>query len=209
MAAPLGLTPVEAALGILTVLATNVTMAMRTITIERGYDPREFTLVPFGGMGPTIAGRIIAELGIGRILIPRDPGTFSAFGMLVTDVHQTRSFTRITRLDAAKPAELERIFAGMEEAALADLMQEQFTRQQLTTLRSAGMRYRGQSYEVSVPVAKLNDGADLAALFACGWREAAHGPDRERVEPVQQRPCSGAWTGARGVSTTTHRYGWP
>ena len=154
VAAPLGLTPVEAAWGILTVLATNVTMAMRTITIERGYDPREFTLVPFGGMGPTIAGRIIGELGIGRILIPRDPGTFSAFGMLVTDVHQTRSFTRITRLDAAKPAELERIFAGMEEAALADLMQEQFTREQLTTLRSAGMRYRGQSYEVSVPVGR-------------------------------------------------------
>ena len=111
---PLGLTPVEAAWGILTVLATNVTMAMRTITIERGYDPREFTLVPFGGMGPTIAGRFIGDLGIGRILIPRDPGTFSAFGMLVTDVHQTRSFTRITRLDAAKPAELEQIFAGME-----------------------------------------------------------------------------------------------
>ncbi len=82
-------------------LATNVTMAMRTITIERGYDPREFTLIAFGGMGPTIAGRIIGELGIGRILVPRDPGTFSAFGMLVTDVHQTRSFTRITRLDAA------------------------------------------------------------------------------------------------------------
>jgi N-methylhydantoinase A len=139
-------------------------MAMRTITIERGYDPREFTLVPFGGMGPTVAGRIIADLGIGRILIPRDPGTFSAFGMLVTDVHQTRSFTRITRLDAAKPAELERIFAGMEEAALVDLMQEQFTRAQLTTLRSAGMRYRGQSYEVSVAVAGLNGDADLAAL---------------------------------------------
>ena len=128
---PLDLTPVEAAWGILTVLATNVMMAMRTITIERGYDPREFTLVPFGGMGPTIAGRIIAELGIGRILIPRDPGTFSAFGMLVTDVHQTRSFTRITRLDAAKPAELETVFAEMEEAALADLLQEQFAREQL------------------------------------------------------------------------------
>jgi N-methylhydantoinase A/oxoprolinase/acetone carboxylase beta subunit len=115
-------------------------------------------------MGPTIAGRIIGELGIGRILIPRDPGTFSAFGMLVTDVHQTRSFTRITRLDAAKAAELERIFAGMEEAAFADLMQEQFTREQLSTLRSAGMRYRGQSYEVSVAVTELNSAADLAML---------------------------------------------
>ena len=63
-------------------------VAMRTITVERGYDPREFTLVPFGGMGPTIAGLIAAELGIGRILVPRDPGAFSAHGMLVTDVHQ-------------------------------------------------------------------------------------------------------------------------
>jgi N-methylhydantoinase A len=188
VAEPLGLTPVEAAWGILTVLATNVTMAMRTITIERGYDPREFTLVPFGGMGPTIAGRIIGELGIGRILIPRDPGTFSAFGMLVTDVHQTRSFTRITRLDAAKPAELERIFAGMETAALADLMQEQFSREQLSTLRSAGMRYRGQSYEVSVPVNELHDDADLAALakrfHEAHRRRYGHMAESEAIEIV-------------------------
>jgi N-methylhydantoinase A len=188
VAAPLGLTPIEAAWGILTVLATNVTMAMRTITIERGYDPREFTLVPFGGMGPTIAGRIIGELGIGRILIPRDPGTFSAFGMLVTDVHQTRSFTRITRLDAAKPADLEQIFAGMEDTALADLMQEQFSREQLSTLRSAGMRYRGQSYEVSVPVAGLNNDTDLAALakrfHEAHRRRYGHMAESEAVEIV-------------------------
>jgi N-methylhydantoinase A len=164
VAQPLGLTPIEAAWGILTVLATNVTMAMRTITIERGYDPREFTLIPFGGMGPTIAGRIISELGIGRILVPCDPGTFSAFGMLVTDVHQTRSLTRITRLDAVKPAELEQTFAGMEQEALAELLQEQFPRERLTTLRSAGMRYRGQSYEVSVPVFQLQTDDDIATL---------------------------------------------
>jgi len=164
VAAPLGLTPVEAAWGILTVLATNVTMAMRTITVERGYDPREFTLIPFGGMGPTIAGRIVGELGIGSILIPRDPGTFSAFGMLVTDVQQTRSLTHITRLDEAKPGALEATFADLEAAALADLAQENFTRDRLVTLRSAGMRYRGQSYEVSVPVAALRSEADVAAL---------------------------------------------
>ena len=99
VAQPLGIAPIEAAWGILRVLATNVMVAMRTITVERGYDPREFTLVPFGGMGPTIAGLIAAELGIGRILIPRDPGTFSAYGMLVTDVHQERSLTRITPVD--------------------------------------------------------------------------------------------------------------
>ena len=92
---------------------------MRTITVERGYDPREFTLVPFGGMGPTIAGRIVAELGIGRILIPRDPGAFSAYGMLVTDVHQERSLTRITRLDdAERRRSWTRSLPAMEEEAL-------------------------------------------------------------------------------------------
>src|SRR5262249_32080906 len=75
-AAPLAMDVRAAAWGTLTVLATNCTSAMRTITVERGYDPREFTLVAFGGMGPTIAWRIAAELGIGRILVPRDPGAF-------------------------------------------------------------------------------------------------------------------------------------
>ncbi len=188
VAAPLGLSPVEAAWGILTVLATNVTMTMRTITIERGYDPRAFTLIPFGGMGPTIAGRFIDELGIGRILIPPDPGTFSAFGMLVTDVHQTRSLTRITRLDAARPADLEKTFAAMEAAGLADLMAEQFPRAQLTTLRSAGMRYRGQSYEVSVPVAALDSDAAVAALgkrfHEAHRRRYGHMAEAEAIEIV-------------------------
>jgi N-methylhydantoinase A len=164
VAGPLGLSLPEAAWGILTVLAANVTMAMRTITIERGYDPREFTLVAFGGMGPTIAGRIVGELGIGRILVPRDPGTFSAFGMLVSDVQQSRSMTRMTRLDAADAAELDKIFADMEDAAVAELLTEKFAREQVATLRSAGMRYRGQSYEVSVEVGALRGSADIAAL---------------------------------------------
>jgi N-methylhydantoinase A len=165
VAEPLGLSPTEAAWGILRVLATNVVVAMRTITVERGYDPREFTLVPFGGMGPTIAGMVAAELGIGRILIPRDPGTFSAHGMLVTDVRQERSLTRITPLDGASPAELEAIFADMEAQALDDLIREQFPRERLQTYRRAGMRYRGQSYEVAVPVTSLRGAQDMAALI--------------------------------------------
>jgi N-methylhydantoinase A len=165
VAEPLGLSLTEAAWGILTVLAANVTMAMRTITIERGYDPREFTLVAFGGMGPTIAGRFVGELGIGRILVPRDPGTFSAFGMLVSDVQQSRSVTRMTRLDTTDAAQLDKIFADMEEAAVGELLTERFPRGQIATVRTAGMRYRGQSYEVSVPVgAVLHSTADLAAL---------------------------------------------
>jgi N-methylhydantoinase A len=164
VAEPLGISPIEAAWGILRVLATNVMVAMRTITVERGYDPREFTLVPFGGMGPTIAGLIAAELGIGRILIPRDPGTFSAHGMLVTDVHQERSLTRITSLDGVTHTELDAIFAEMEAQALDELVREQFPRERLQTRRHAGMRYRGQSYEVAVTVPSLRGPQDLADL---------------------------------------------
>jgi N-methylhydantoinase A len=181
VAAPLGLSPTEAAWGILRVLATNVVVAMRTITVERGYDPRECTLVPFGGMGPTIAGMVAAELGIGRILIPRDPGTFSAHGMLVTDVRQERSLTRITPLDGASPAELEAVFAEMEAQALDDLIREQFPRERLQTHRRVGMRYRGQSYEVAVPVASLRGAEDMAALI-----ERFHDAHRRRYGHMAQ-----------------------
>jgi len=164
VAEPLGMSPIEAAWGILTVLSANVMGAMRTITIERGYDPREFTLIAFGGMGPTIAGKFAAELGIGRILIPRDPGTFSAYGMLVTDVRQERSFTRITLLAEAAPADLDAIYQEMEETARADLLAEKIPPEQLETLRYADMRYCGQSYEVSVSVGSLRGPDDLAEL---------------------------------------------
>lgn len=188
IAAPLGITPIAAAWGILTVLATNVMGAMRTITVERGYDPREFTLVPFGGMGPTIAGRIAPELGIGRILIPRDPGAFSAYGMLVTDVRQERSITRITQLDDANPQDLDAIFRQLEKEALSDLTREKFSRKRLTTLRHAGMRYRGQSYEVSVPVAKLRKPADVSALMhrfhTAHRRRYGHMAQNETIEIV-------------------------
>ncbi len=188
VAAPLGMSAVEAAWGVLSVLATNVMVAMRTITVERGYDPREFTLVPFGGMGPTIAGRIAGELGIGRILVPRDPGAFSAYGMLVTDVHQTRSFTKVTSLDQVSAEELDRIFQGLEDEALAGLMREQFPRERLRAERSAGMRYRGQSYEVSVPVASLRGPADIAELrqrfHDAHHRRYGHMAQNEAIEIV-------------------------
>jgi N-methylhydantoinase A len=161
---------------------------MRTITVERGYDPREFTLVPFGGMGPTIAGTVAAELGIGRILIPRDPGTFSAYGMLVTDVQQERSVTRITPLDGTAATELEVTFAAIEQAALADLREEGFPPQRLTTRRQAGMRYRGQSYEVAVTVGRLQDSVDIAELarrfHAAHERRYGHMAQAEAVEIV-------------------------
>ncbi len=188
VARPLGMSLTEAAQGILAVLVSNCVIAMRTITVERGYDPREFTLIPFGGMGPTIATRIAAELGIGRILVPRDPGTFSAWGMLVTDVHQDRSLTRLTRLDATTPPEIDALFRPMEQEVAADLASENIPAGRITTLRTAGMRYRGQSYEVAVDVPDMTSATGLAILAQrfhdAHQRRYGHMADGEAVEIV-------------------------
>ncbi|HEX9463764.1 MAG TPA: hydantoinase/oxoprolinase family protein [Alphaproteobacteria bacterium] len=164
LARDLNMTDVAAAWGIITVLSANVMAAMRTITIERGYDPREFTLVPFGGMGPTIAGKFAPELGIRRLLVPRDPGTFSAYGMLVTDVRQEQSVTKITALDRTSPADLAAVYAGLERAVMSTLARPDTPPERLQALRSAGMRYSGQSYEVTVPVGELSSADDIAGL---------------------------------------------
>ncbi|MDQ0304951.1 hydantoinase/oxoprolinase family protein [Ancylobacter polymorphus] len=188
LATPLAMSETEAAWGVLTVLANNCVTAMRTITVERGYDPREFVLVPFGGMGPTIASKIAADLGVERLLVPRDPGTFSAWGMLVTDVHQEMSQTRLVPLDGAEPAEVEALFAAMEERILADLERESFPRERLHTLRSAGMRYRGQSYEVAVPLGPITGRADLDQLAArfheAHYRRYGHMAQNETIDIV-------------------------
>ncbi len=164
IAAPLGLTTTEAAWGVLTVLVNNCAGAMRSITVERGYDPREFTLLPFGGMGPAIAGMVVGHLNIGRLLVPPDPGTFSAWGMLVSDVRHERSLTRLTPLEDAPADRIERIFSDIEDAVTDHLLSERFPPERLRLLRFAGMRYRGQSYEVSVPVPRLATADDLNAL---------------------------------------------
>jgi N-methylhydantoinase A len=184
----LGMSDVEAAWGVLTVLVANCVSAMRTITVERGYDPREFTLVPFGGMGPTIAGTIAAELGIDRILVPQDPGTFSAWGMLVTDVHQEKTRTKLVSLETVTPKEIETIFAEMESEVTRDLARENFQPERLHTLRTAGMRYRGQSYEVGVTlghVASADDLDQLARRFhEAHRRRYGHMAENETIEIV-------------------------
>ena len=167
VAGRLQMPPAEAAWGILTVLSANVVAAMRTITVERGYDPREFTFVPFGGMGPTTAGKVAMDLGIHRILIPRDPGTFSAYGMLVTDIQQERTVTKLTPVATAEPERLEATFAALETTVTADLLRENVPQSQIKMLRFAGVRYSGQSYEVMVPVDRFGAGEmkDVAARF--------------------------------------------
>ena len=189
-ATALNMSAPEAAWGILTVLSATVVAAMRTITVERGYDPRDFTLIPFGGMGPTTACKIADELGVRRLLIPRDPGTFSAYGMLVTDIQQDRSVTKLTPLATAMPTMLEETYRGLEAKVSSDLVRENVPPHQIKLLRFAGMRYSGQSYEVTVPATGFSK-QEMEAMGECfhaaHLRRYGHSANNQPLEIVNFR----------------------
>ena len=114
LAAGLGLGEQQAALGILRVVNANMERAIRAISLERGYDPRAFTLVPFGGAGPVHGCELAQELGIPRVLIPARPGILSALGVAIADVVKDYSRTVMLRGADLDRERLEEEFHGME-----------------------------------------------------------------------------------------------
>jgi N-methylhydantoinase A len=140
---------------------------LKLISVRRGYDPRDFTLVAFGGGGPTHAPALLTELGARRIVIPPFPGTFSAWGMLLTEPRVDRVQTRVLPLETTGPDDLDRLFAESESDAIAALTAQGFAGDEIPPpRRSFDMRYRGQEHTVEVPVVdgKL-DAETLAAAF--------------------------------------------
>ena len=102
VAAPLGLDPLAAASGIVEIANAHMIGAMRLVSVQRGYDPRDFVLVAFGGAGPLHANALARELGIPTVLVPPSPGIASALGMLATDIRHEFVATRRLRLDGAR-----------------------------------------------------------------------------------------------------------
>jgi N-methylhydantoinase A len=120
VARPLGLTDVgEAALAVVRVQVANMVAGVRAVSVQRGLDPREFALLPFGGAGALYAGLLAEELGMTRILVPPEPGVLSALGMLMTDVKYAHRTTRL--LDVADGRELEPVFRELEARSAADM----------------------------------------------------------------------------------------
>jgi N-methylhydantoinase A len=152
MERPLG---VEAlAEGIVTIAVARMTSAIREISIQRGHDPRDFTLIAFGGAGPMHALAMAEEIGIPRVLVPRHPGNFSALGLLAADIKHDDVRTRVGPLRERLPA-LRDAFAEMEAAARQQLEGEGFGPEQQKLLRSLDLRYRGQAFELGLAVGEL------------------------------------------------------
>jgi N-methylhydantoinase A len=147
LADKLGLTPERTATGILEISAFNQSNAIRQLTVKRGLDVRDFPLVTFGGSGPLLACRLIDILGLPSVIVPRDPGNVSAFGLLTVDVKNDYVRTYVTReLSLGKAVE---IFHDLEHQAGEALDREGFD--DPIYQRSADLRYYGQAYEVRVP----------------------------------------------------------
>jgi N-methylhydantoinase A len=140
----------EAARGVLSVVNTGMERALRAISVERGYDPREFALLPFGGAGGLHAVELARALRIRRIIAPVSAGALSAIGALASDV--VKDWSRTLMLEAAldQRAAVERAFREMEREARTALRREGFTYQRQRHERMLGVRYEGQSFELEI-----------------------------------------------------------
>lgn len=165
LAARLGLSDIGLAEGILAIVNAKMADAIRTITVRQGIDPREFSLVAFGGAGPMHAVWLAAELEIGEVIVPWSPGTFSAWGMLHTDIRHDLNQTFYKALDGLDAATVDGIYDGLAAEGRAVLRSEEVAEHDMYVARSADMRYVGQEYSVNVAVAEPADLAAVAASF--------------------------------------------
>jgi N-methylhydantoinase A len=179
----MGLTLEEAALGIVHVANVNIDRALRRVSIARGYDPRQFTMVAFGGAGPLHACEVADQLGTPRVLVPRYPGVLCALGLLMADVVLEQSRSVLVPVSEATSALLQELLDRMAAQARARLTSEGVAEKAIVLLGLVDARYEGQSYELTMPVEH-----DLVAAFHAAHRESyGHAmPDRV-VEVVNLR----------------------
>jgi N-methylhydantoinase A len=152
IAAPLGIPLDEACAAIIEVANASMLKMLRIVTVEKGLDPSDFTIVAFGGNGPVFAAELAAELGVSEVLVPPSPGLLSAQGLLVADI---RHDFRQTFVQGAADIDIETLqsaFAALEQKGQAALRHYGAAADAIKVTRAADMRYRRQAYEIAVPM---------------------------------------------------------
>ncbi len=185
----------EAALGIIRVANANMEAAIRVISVERGGDPRDFTLVAFGGAGPLHACELAAALRIPRVLIPASPGVLSALGMLLADT--LKDYVRTLMVPAEEAHELvSATLIELEEMGRRDLARESIPSERIVIEPFLDLRYRGQSYELTIPFE--GNMVDASASFHRTHEQRfGYSDPNERVQVVNVR------LKARGLNPST------
>jgi N-methylhydantoinase A len=151
VARPLGLGLEAAACGILDIVNNNMVGAIRLVSVERGHDPRDFALVPFGGAGPLHGGDLAGLLGMRTVVVPRHPGVLSTFGLLGTEVRNDYARTSLQKPPDYDVAAVAAVYAALEGQAERWLADEGVPHAERRLLRLADLRYRHQGFEITVP----------------------------------------------------------
>ena len=212
IAKPLRLSLEDAALGILTIANFNMSLAVRAVSVEKGYDPRDCVLVPSGGGGALHAVAIARELAVPRVIIPPMPAHFSAFGMLVADLKHDYVQTFVRELTETTGVELANAFAALEKSATEILTEEGARRQQIVLRRFLDMRYRGQEYTLPVPLmedlrAVTDFGAIRARFDQLHQEHYGHSAPKEPVMMVNLRLSAIGRFESRLPLASSHREG--
>ncbi len=166
IARPLGMSLAAAAAGIRQIVDMRMADEVKVFSAKRGVDAQDFTLLPFGGAGAVHAAAVAEELGVVRILVPPQPGAFSALGLLCSDVVHDYVRSELRPLDQVAPAHAEAIFRELETRAAAELAQEGLAAHKPAFERELDMRYTGQGYELRVGLSGLDRRGLTAAALA-------------------------------------------
>ncbi len=191
LGAATGISAEEAAIGIVRIANSMMGKILRIVSVERGVDPRGYTLVAFGGAGPMHSCALAGEVGIGRIIVPPSPGMFSALGLLTTDFFHDYGHPHLRPTQEADIHAIGESLREMEAMGAATLNAEGVARGDMSFERQLEMRYVGQSYELAVPIPREFSTESLASSvsqFHMQHREAyGYSAESEPVEVVSLR----------------------
>ena len=192
IATPLKMSVEEASAGILRIANANMERAIRVSSAEKGYDPRDIAMVAFGGAGPMHAAALGREIGISRIIVPEQPGVFSAIGLVMSDIRHDFVQTSVLRGSDISEEKIEPLFKKLETLAVKALVADDVPQDRRTISRSADLRYAGQAFEVNVPLPEGQFRGDVISETLDRFHEkhlkqyAHKNPDRD-VEFVNGR----------------------
>jgi len=188
--------PRETAQGVIDIANANMEKAIRVISIERGFDPREFALFSFGGAGGMHASDMAGDLRMRGVIVPNNAGVLSAFGLLLADSIKDYTRSILKPVKDLRPGELGALFGPLERLGLKDMAEDGFRPEAVVLERSLDMRYLGQSYEINIP---LKNAKTAAAALQAAFHKA-HQKLYSYRHPLGQVEVVNIRLQARGVS---------
>ena len=204
VAKPLGRDLRDTAYGIFEVACGTMVRAVKAVSTYRGRDPRDFALFAFGGNGPVVGAAIADLLEMREVVIPPDPGVFSAVGLLLSDIEQERSRAFLRGLAATDAGALEALYAEIERDIRADFAADGYRAEGVALARFADLRYAGQAHELLVPYTA--DRAAMAEAFGAEHaRTYGHRAEAEAVECVALRVKGRVAKAKKDASTPSRR----